>query len=66
MPRVRVIEIAPIVILLLATATLTVQAEPVMRYMQATANALHGPRGYIQGVLTAPSGRIAPTKGAHE
>lgn len=62
-PRVRVIEIAPIVILLLATATLTVQAEPVMRYMQSTASALHAPQGYIQGVLTAPSGRIAPTKG---
>jgi multicomponent K+:H+ antiporter subunit D len=62
-PRVRVIEIAPIVILLLATATLTIQAEPVMRYMQATASALHTPQGYIQGVLSAPSGRIAPTKG---
>lgn len=62
-PRVRVIEITPIVILLLATATLTVQAEPVMRYMQATASALHAPQSYIQGVLTAPSGRIAPKKG---
>jgi multicomponent K+:H+ antiporter subunit D len=62
-PRVRVIEIAPIVILLLATATLTVQAEPVMRYMQATASALHAPQSYIKGVLTAPPGRIAPTKG---
>ncbi|MDO8293310.1 MAG: monovalent cation/H+ antiporter subunit D [Gallionella sp.] len=61
-PRVRVIEIAPIVILLIATATMTVQAEPVMRYMQAAASALHAPQGYIQGVLSAPSGRIAPTK----
>ena len=62
-PRVRVIEIAPIVILLLATATLTVQAEPVMRYMQATASALYAPQGYIQGVLPTPLGRIAPAKG---
>lgn len=62
-PRVRVIEIAPIVILLLATAALTVQAGPVMRYMQATASALYAPQGYIQGVLTAPLGRIAPAKG---
>jgi multicomponent K+:H+ antiporter subunit D len=60
--RVRVIEIAPIVILLIATAAITVQAEPVMRYMQATASALHTPQGYIRGVLSAPSGRIVPTK----
>ncbi|HYI30171.1 MAG TPA: monovalent cation/H+ antiporter subunit D [Bradyrhizobium sp.] len=64
LPRVRVIEIAPIVILLLATATLTVQAEPVMRYMQATASALYAPQSYIRGVLTAPLGRIAPKGGS--
>ncbi len=63
-PRVRVIEITPIVILLLATATLTVQAEPVIRYMQATASALHAPQSYIRGVLTAPLGRIAPKGGS--
>jgi multicomponent K+:H+ antiporter subunit D len=62
-PRVRVIEMMPIVALLLATATLTVQAGPVMRYMQATASALHAPQNYVHGVLTAPLGRIAPTKG---
>jgi len=61
-PRVRVIEIAPIIILLLATATMTVQAEPVMRYMQATAAALYAPQGYIHGVLSAPAGRGAPKK----
>jgi multicomponent K+:H+ antiporter subunit D len=62
-PRVRVIEIAPIVILLLATAALTIQAGPVMRYMQAAASALYVPQDYMQGVLTAPLGRIAPAKG---
>jgi multicomponent K+:H+ antiporter subunit D len=62
-PRVRAIEIAPIVVLLLATAALTVKADPVMRYMQATAGALYAPQGYIQGVLAAPPGRTAPAQG---
>jgi multicomponent K+:H+ antiporter subunit D len=62
-PRVRVVEIAPIVILLLATATLTVRAEPVMRYMQATADSLHAPHGYIQGVLSTPSRALHPRRG---
>jgi multicomponent K+:H+ antiporter subunit D len=65
-PRVRVVEIAPIVILLLATATLTVRAEPVMRYMQATADSLHAPHGYIQGVLSTPSRALHPRRGAHD
>lgn len=52
-PRVRIIEIAPIGILLLLCVTLTVQAEPAMRYMEATARALHAPSDYVQGVLAA-------------
>jgi len=54
-PRVRAIEIAPVVGLLLLCAIQTVQAGPIMRYMQATAQSLHAPRGYIGGVLEAPA-----------
>jgi multicomponent K+:H+ antiporter subunit D len=53
-PRVRVIEIAPIAALLLLCLTLTVQAGPVMRFMQATADSLHSPQDYIRDVLSAP------------
>ncbi len=52
-PRVRVIEVAPIVILLLMCLTLTVVARPAMRYMQETAQSLHTPQHYIQDVLAA-------------
>ena len=36
----------------------TIEAGPVMRYMQATAQSLHAPQDYIRGVL-AP---VAETK----
>jgi multicomponent K+:H+ antiporter subunit D len=51
-PRVRVIEVAPVAALLLLCLTLTLQAGPAMRFMQATAVGLHGSEAYIQGVLT--------------
>jgi multicomponent K+:H+ antiporter subunit D len=50
-PRVRLVEITPVAILLLLCALQTVQAGPIMRYMQATAQSLHTPRQYINGVL---------------
>jgi multicomponent K+:H+ antiporter subunit D len=53
-PRVRVIEIVPIAALLLLCATLTVQAGPIMRFMQATADSLHSPQHYVRDVLSAP------------
>jgi multicomponent K+:H+ antiporter subunit D len=53
-PRVGLVEIAPVLLLLAACLALTVQAGPVMRYMQATAEALHAPQGYVQGVLPTP------------
>jgi multicomponent K+:H+ antiporter subunit D len=55
-PRVRVIEMAPVAILLLLCALQTVQAGPVMRYMHATAQSLHTPRTYIRDVLQAEPG----------
>jgi multicomponent K+:H+ antiporter subunit D len=52
-PHVRLIEMAPVVVLLLLCAMQTIQAGPIMRYMQATAQSLHAPRDYIRGVLGA-------------
>ena len=50
-PRVRVIEMAPVALLLGLCFALTVAAGPAMRYMQDTAQALYSPRAYIEGVL---------------
>jgi len=56
-PRVRVIEMAPVVLLLVICAVQTVQAGPVMRLMQATAQSLHAPAAYVRGVMGQESGR---------
>jgi multicomponent K+:H+ antiporter subunit D len=53
-PRVRFIEIMPVIVLLLACLTLTTQAGAAMRYMQAAAGALYAPQDYVRGVLTTP------------
>ena len=53
-PRVGVVEMAPVAALLLLCATMTVQAGPVMRYMEATARSLHDPARYVEDVLSAP------------
>jgi len=50
-PRVRVIEIAPVVALLVLCAMQTIQAGSVMRFMHATAQSLHAPRDYVGDVL---------------
>ena len=49
----RVMEGLPIALLLGACALLTLQAGPVMRYMQATAETLHQPGRYVQAVMSA-------------
>jgi multicomponent K+:H+ antiporter subunit D len=56
-PRVRLIEMAPVAILLFLCAWQTIQAGPVMRFMQATAQSLHAPQVYIRGVLGDKAGR---------
>jgi multicomponent K+:H+ antiporter subunit D len=56
-PRVRLIEMAPVVVLLLLCALQTIQAGPIMRYMQATARSLHSPHDYIRGVLGPTAAR---------
>jgi multicomponent K+:H+ antiporter subunit D len=50
-PRVRVIEMAPIAALLALCLALTAAAGPAMRYMQDTAHALHAPGAYVNSVL---------------
>jgi multicomponent K+:H+ antiporter subunit D len=50
-PRVSLIELAPVAALLLLCAIQTMEAGPVMRFMQATAQSLHVPHDYIRGVL---------------
>ena len=51
-PRVRLIEMAPVALLLALCLALTVLAGPAMDYLNATAQALHAPGGYIESVLT--------------
>lgn len=53
-PRVLLTEIVPVAVLLFMTLALTVQAGPVMRFMEATAVSLHEPESYIEAVLKAP------------
>ena len=64
-PRVRLIEMAPVAVLLLLCAIQTVYAGPVMRFMTATAQSLHNPHDYIRGVLgpaaKRPNGSMGPT-----
>ena len=62
-PRVRLIEVAPVAALLLLCIIQTIQAGPIMRFMQATAQSLHTPHDYIRGVLGAAAERPAGLKG---
>jgi multicomponent K+:H+ antiporter subunit D len=52
-PRVRVVEIAPIVALLALCAALTVQPGASMRYLSEAARALYAPADYVDRVLRA-------------
>jgi multicomponent K+:H+ antiporter subunit D len=64
-PRLRVIECAPIVALLLACTGLMVGAGPALRYAQSAADTLHHPSRYIDAVMsTRPVGPRTGVKGA--
>jgi multicomponent K+:H+ antiporter subunit D len=52
-PVLRVIEYVPIAALIGLCIALTVNAERVLRYTSATANALYHPKGYINAVMSA-------------
>ena len=60
-PRVLVMEIAPVAFLLTLCLWMTIQAGSMIRYMDATAQSLHAPSGYVQGVMSAPA---VPSPGA--
>ena len=62
-PRVRLIEMTPVVILLILCAMQTIEAGPIMRFMQATAQSLHAPQDYVRGVLGAVAQRPAISVG---
>ena len=53
-PRVRAIEMIPVVALLTACIALTIAAGPAMRYAHQAARSLHVPSGYIEEVLRSP------------
>jgi len=53
-PKVLLVEVAPVMALLAVTLAITIEAQPVMRYMQATSSALLRPQVYVEGVLGAP------------
>jgi multicomponent K+:H+ antiporter subunit D len=54
-PNLKGAEAAAVVVLLASCVVLTVFAEPVMRYTNATAAGLHAPRPYIDSVLSTPA-----------
>ena len=65
-PRVRVVELAPVALLLAMCVALTVWGGPVMRYMDSTAQALGRPQNYIADVMGAePHGGGPAWEGAH-
>ncbi len=55
-PRVRVIEMLPVVALLLACGSLTVLAGPAMEYLNSTAHDVHAPQAYVRSVLAPVRG----------
>ena len=70
-PRLRVAEALPIGVLLALCTLMAVRAEPVLRYAERTAEALHAPQDYINAVMSAPvvpypSRLQAPEVGAAE
>ncbi len=60
-PRLKVVEVASVVALIVACVLLTVYAEPVVRYTKATAAALHSPSSYIAAVASKKA-RPGPTQ----
>ena len=64
-PKLLVLEGLPVAALLVVCGALAWQAGAVLRYTQATADALHTPAGYIQAVMSAqPKPNPAPAQKA--
>jgi multicomponent K+:H+ antiporter subunit D len=49
---IRVVEIAPVFLLIGLSVAITVEAGPVMTYLEAAAQSLHSPHEYVHGVLS--------------
>jgi multicomponent K+:H+ antiporter subunit D len=62
-PRVRVIEMGPVLGLLLLCLGLTIGGGPAMRYMESTTQALQTPQDYVRGVLSAPTAGLNHEEG---
>jgi multicomponent K+:H+ antiporter subunit D len=62
-PRVRIIEMAPVAVLLILCFVLAVQAGPAMRYTRAAAESLHAPHDYMRAVLSSSAARWAREEG---
>lgn len=59
-PRLRILEAAPVALLVLLCLGLTAVAGPVMSYLEETARSLHDPHTYIRTVLSpAEQGAVA-------
>lgn len=63
-PRLRVIEAAPVAVLVLLCVGLTIAAEPVMAFLQAAADGLISPQTYIDAVLATDPETVADAGGA--
>ncbi len=61
-PRLRVVEALPIALLLAHACCWWCAAEPALRYMRATADALHQPQRYIDAVHVGAAGAPPPAR----
>lgn len=62
-PRVRLIEMAPVAVLLALCAFQTIEAGPIMHFVEATAQSLHAPEHYVRAVLGAADARTPQRSG---
>src|SRR5690606_32939688 len=58
--RLRPVEALPMLGLLALCGAMTAAAQPVMRYVDATAQALRTPQGYVDAVMSQPALRALP------
>jgi multicomponent K+:H+ antiporter subunit D len=61
-PRLQMTEAAPVTLLLLLCVAMTVQAGPVLAYLERASDGLHQPAQYIHRVLSAP---VVPSRAQH-
>jgi multicomponent K+:H+ antiporter subunit D len=59
-PRLRLLEAAPVAVLVLLGLALTIGADPVTRYLDSAARSLHRPDTYIETVLSRETRREQP------